>query len=153
MDQSQTVGDYARIFLQRLGIDTPVMVNWDSANDIYLIQLEVADPGILIGRRGETLSALQLVLAQHLKEQTGEWLNLSVNINDYRQRREQAIHALVDAAVSRVVAAGKSYALAPMSAGERRIVHVYLADHPQVTTTSMGEGRSRCVVISSRPQV
>jgi len=127
-----------------------VTIVFSPDQNIYNVLLKTDNPGLIIGYHGENLSALQLLLAQHLHNQVGEWLNLSLNVNDYRQRREASLHALADSAVARVIASGQPHSLPPMPAAERRLVHLYLADHPDVTTASEGVGRSRSVIISPR---
>jgi len=157
MDHSTTIADYVRNLLLETGFSEEVEVAVSLLPDesgaegaAYQILLQTPDPALLIGYHGETLSSLQIILAQHLHVQLGEWLNLSINVNDYRERRESALHALADAAVSRVLATGQAHTLSPMPANERRLVHMHLADHPQVTTSSEGAGRNRSVVVLPR---
>lgn len=139
-------------FLSQLGYTSPyeTTVVLDEANKIYQVTINTSDPAVLIGYHGDTISSLQLLLAQHLHSQSGEWTSITINVNDYRQRREQALQAMADTVVNRVIATNQPEALPPLPANERRIVHVYLTDHPQVTTESQGEGRFRTVVISPK---
>ena len=152
MDHTQTVSDLTTQFLSQLGLAETVTVaaRHDPEADVYQISLETADPGLLIGYHGETLSSLQMFLNLHLHTQLNEWLNLSVNVNDYRERRETSVHALADSVAARVIATGQPHSLPPMPAAERRLVHLRLADHPQVATTSEGLGRRRSVIISPK---
>lgn len=152
MDHSQAISDYTQDFLSRLGLpgEITLTVQFDESASAYKIQIDSQDPSMVIGYHGENLSSLQLILSQHLHAKLGEWVNLVVNVNDYRERRETSLHGIADAAVQKVIATGQSQALPPMSANERRIIHLHLADHPQVLTSSQGEGRSRSVVISPR---
>jgi spoIIIJ-associated protein len=138
--------------LSQLGFGEEVTVEarYDSESDLYQVLLQTPTPALIIGYHGETLSALQLILGQHLHVATDSWLNLSVNVNDYRERRETTLTALADTAVSRVLATGQPHSLPPMPANERRIVHLHLADNSQVSTASDGVGRTRCVIISPR---
>jgi spoIIIJ-associated protein len=153
MDHSATVIGLTQKLLDQLGLSAgvEVSVNYDSKNQLYQVLLQSSRPALLIGFHGETLSAIQLFLGQHLHAQIGEWVNLSVNVNDYRERRESSLTALADTAVSQVLATGQPHSLPPMPANERRVVHMYLSDNPQVTTSSEGTGRSRCIIIS--PQI
>jgi spoIIIJ-associated protein len=151
-DLTNTVLSTTQELLSQLGFAEEVIVEarYDLESDLYQVLLQTQNPALIIGYHGETLSALQLILGQHLHAATDTWLNLSVNVNDYRERRETTLTALADTAVSRVLATGQPHSLPPMPANERRIVHMHLADHPQVTTTSEGVGRTRCVIISPR---
>lgn len=125
-------------------------VSFDEVSDRYLILLETDNPALLIGYHGNTLSGLQLFLGQHLHQILGEWINLTVDVNDYRQRREQSLKTLADSTVEKVLSSNQAYILPPMPASERRVVHMYLAEHPQVSTASSGLGRERSVIISPK---
>jgi len=148
----EKIKDLPAQFLSQLGYTSPyeVAVSLDEANKIYQVSITTSDPAILIGYHGDTISALQLLLAQHLHSQTGEWSSISINVNDYRERREQALQAMADTVVARVIATTHPEALPPLPANERRIIHMYLTDHPQVVTESQGEGRFRTVVVSPK---
>jgi len=152
MDHSSTILTVATEFMDRLGFSdsVTVAVNYDAPNELYQVSLDTPDPGLLIGYHGETLSSLQLFLGQHLHQALGDWINLSLNVNDYRQRRETSVFSLADSVAARVVATGQPHSLPPMPASERRLVHLRLADHPQVATSSEGLGRHRSVIISPK---
>lgn len=152
MDHTPTVKNIAADLLDHLGVSQAVTVDarLDSDSQVYQISLETQNPALLIGYHGETLSALQLFLGLHLHHHLNEWVSLSLNVNDYRERRESSVFALADSAAARVVATGQPHSLPPMPASERRLVHLRLADHPQVSTASEGIGRHRSVIISPK---
>lgn len=152
MDKTKTVLDTTVNFLSQMGFTDNLKpkVSFDMESDRYLIVLETDNPALLIGYHGNTLSGLQLFLGQHLHQALGEWINLTVDVNDYRQRREQSLKTLADSTVEKVLETNQAYILPPMPANERRIVHLYLAEHPQVTTASSGEGKQRSVIISPK---
>lgn len=152
MDHSQTIADYTEVFLQALGFDEEmqVAVNFLPEDNLYTVVLSTSSPAILIGYHGDNLAAMQTFMAQHLFAKTGEWLNLSLNVNDYRERREAALQAMADAAVEKVLTSKQAYTLPPLPANERRVIHVYLSEHPKVTTESVGEGRQRSVMLSPK---
>jgi spoIIIJ-associated protein len=154
MDHSQTIADYTETFLKALGFDEElqVAVNYSSDDDLYSVVLTTEKPAVLIGFHGDNLAAMQALMSQHLFSSVGEWLNLSLNVNDYRERREAALQAMADAAVDKVVASGQAYTLPPLPANERRVIHVYLSEHAQVSTESVGEGRQRSVMVTPRSQ-
>ena len=149
-DPTTQILNYTTNFLSQTGFGSEVEVEVRLEEDLYHIVLHTPSPALLIGYHGETLSALQLILGQHLHALTGEWLNLSVNVNDYRERRETALKSLADSVISQVVASGLPHTLPPLPASERRVIHLYLADHPQVFSSSQGVGRSRSVIISPK---
>lgn len=108
------------------------------------------DLGILIGRRGQTLSCLQYIVRIIMAHRTKAWLPIIIDVEGYKQRRYEALRALAWRMAEQVKTRGVPFALEPMSAYERRIVHLTLVDHPDVTTESIGEGEARKVVISPK---
>lgn len=105
------------------------------------------DLGILIGRRGETLAALQYVTRLMVSRETRRWHPLIVDVEQYKVRRERSLRRLAKQMAERVAFSGQTVALEAMPAYERRIVHLTLRDHPTVTTKSVGEGDQRKVTI------
>jgi len=110
------------------------------------------DLGILIGRRGQTLSCLQYIVRLIVGHQTEAWVPIIVDVEGYKQRRYEALRVLAWRMAEQVKAKGTPFTLEPMPAYERRIVHLVLAEHPEVTTQSIGEGEARKVVILPKEQ-
>ena len=109
--------------------------------------VEGEDLGILIGRRGQTLAALQYILRLIVGHKTQTWVPIIVDAEGYKDRRHEALKALALRMADHVKTRGSPFTLEPMPAYERRIVHLALADNPAVYTESIGEGESRKVVI------
>jgi len=105
------------------------------------------DLGILIGRRGETLRALQYVTRLMLSRKLERWEPVIVDVESYRVRRRRSLRQLANRMADRVAFSQQRVVLEAMPANERRIIHIALRDHPQVTTTSVGEGDHRKVTI------
>ncbi|UCH42722.1 MAG: protein jag [Dehalococcoidales bacterium] len=108
------------------------------------------DLGILIGRRGQTLTSLQYILRLIVGHQTKVWEPIFIDVEGYKQRRYQGLQNLARNMAEQAEAKGVPFTLEPMSAYERRIVHLALAEHPRVTTESIGQGEARRVVIIPR---
>jgi spoIIIJ-associated protein len=108
------------------------------------------DLGILIGRRAETLAALQYLTRLMVNHRSHRWVNLVVDVEGYKARHEEQLVRLAERMAERVVSTGRAVALEAMPARERRIVHITLRNHPQVTTQSVGEGEQRKVTIVPR---
>jgi spoIIIJ-associated protein len=106
--------------------------------------------GALIGRKGERLSALQHLVNLMLSKEIGSWTRVLVDVEDYRGRRERQLRELAERAAARVVETGKMLQLEPMSALERRWIHMSLRDHVGVATQSIGEEPNRRVVLVPR---
>jgi spoIIIJ-associated protein len=152
MDHTSAISKYTGQFLEALGFADQVTVslNFDKPNNLYQILFQTPEPSLLIGYHGDNLFAMQSLLGLHLHAKLDEWINLSLNVNDYRERREFTLHSLADTAVSRVIATGHPHSLPPMSAAERRIIHLYLSNHPRVSTSSQGVGKNRSVIVSPK---
>jgi spoIIIJ-associated protein len=103
--------------------------------------------GILIGRRGQTLSSLQYLVYLMLSHRMKVRVPLVVDVEDYRERRVEALHRLALHMAEQVSSTGHSMTLEPMLPSERRIIHLALQDYPGVTTESIGQGEGRKVAI------
>jgi len=105
------------------------------------------DLGILIGRRGETLACLQYIVRLIMAQQTKVWLPIFIDVDGYKERRYGALRSLALRMAEQVKVKRTPFTLEPMPAYERRIIHLTLADNPDVTTESIGIGEARKVVI------
>ena len=124
----------------------------EAESDIPPIALEVdgEDLGILIGRRGETLAALQYIMRLIVAHQQKARVPLTVDVEGYKQRRYGALRELALRLAQKAVSTKQSMTLEPMPADERRIVHLAVSVNPDVVTQSVGEGELRKVVIMPR---
>jgi spoIIIJ-associated protein len=124
-----------------------------AAQEGFVAALDIVKPedvGILIGRRGETLGAIQFLTTLIVAKKVGKWGKILVDVEGYRSRREVTLRNLATRIASRVQETRQPMALEAMPANERRIVHLALQNHPAVTTASTGEGDERHVVISPK---
>jgi spoIIIJ-associated protein len=133
----------------RIGHD---LIEEETETPPVVFNIQGEDLGILIGRRGETLRALQYLVRLMVSHQIKRWSNLVVDVEDYRVRRRRALRSLAQRMAERVAYTGQTRALEPMPAHERRIVHMCLRDHPHVRTHSVGEGERRKVTIIPKQQ-
>jgi len=101
----------------------------------------------LIGRRGDTLAALQLITRLIVGREMASRVHLVVDVDDFKVRREQALRRLAQRLAEQAVRTDRTVVLEPMPPHERRYVHLALRDHPHVTTESIGEGDRRKVTI------
>jgi spoIIIJ-associated protein len=104
----------------------------------------------LIGRHGQTLEALELLVSLIVARRLGHRALVSVDVERYRERRREALQALAQRPEARVKRTGKAVTLEPMSASERRVIHTALAQDPDAMTQSEGEGPERHIVVSPR---
>ncbi len=117
------------------------------------VNLKTEEPQILIGERGETLSEIQHLLKTILRKKIGgeEKFYLDLDINDYKKKKIAYLKEMAKDAAEEVVLTKKEKILPPMSAYERRIVHVELASNPNIVTESIGEEPERSVAIRLHP--
>lgn len=120
----------------------------DAEGDLPMqIDIHGDDLSVLIGRRAETLNALQYLLALIVSKQATHWVQVIVDVEGYRNRRERQLRQLARRMADQVIRSGKRQVLEPMSPAERRIVHLELRDHAEVKTESVGEEPNRKISI------
>lgn len=141
--------------LRRLGFSAEIQVRSgeppaDKKQAPLVLDIQTTDTEVLIGPSGETLAALQHILRLLVNRQVGYTTNLVVDVQGYKQRREQSLRRLAERMAMQAVKSGQTVYLEPMPPYERRIVHLALRDREDVTTQSVGEGRRRRVTIIPR---
>jgi spoIIIJ-associated protein len=114
------------------------------------LEIKGQDLGILIGRRGETLAALQYIVRLIVARQQKARVPVAIDVEGYKQRRYHVLRDLALRLAQKVKATGRSTTLEPMPADERRVIHLALSVNPDVTTQSIGEGEVRKVAILPR---
>ena len=140
--------------IDRMDLDAGVeylpdaMVTEETGNESGMVfDVLGEDLGLLIGRHGQTLSNFQYLVRILVAQKVGEFLPIVVDVNGYRQRRFKTLEVLARRTAEQVRRRRMPYALDPMPAFERRIIHLVLANDPDVATQSVGEGEERKVVI------
>lgn len=117
-----------------------------------LVDVQGDDLSILIGRRTETLNALQYISSLIVGKELEHWVPLLIDVQGYRARRERQLRQLARRMADQAVHTGRRQILEPMPPNERRVVHLELRDHPQVATESVGEEPNRKVTIFLKKQ-
>ena len=131
-----------------LSIDGDVSVT--KTDDAIEVILDTDNNGLIIGRHGEVLEALQLILALCIANVTGEYMRVSLEVGDYRKNRTDYLTKLAEDTKRRVSESGQEQPLSDLKPWERRIVHMLLQDDDQVFSESVGEGRERTLVVKPR---
>jgi spoIIIJ-associated protein len=111
------------------------------------LDIEGDDLGVLIGRRGQTLASLQYIVRLIVAEKLKKWVPLTIDVAGYKKRRYDSLRNLAIRLADQVKRSQRLITLEPMPSDERRIIHMALANHPDVATQSMGEGITRKVAI------
>jgi len=134
--------------LDAMNIEADVTVRSDEQPVVVAISGD--NLGVLIGRRGDNLSALQFMVNLILSRNRRQWPRIVIDVENYRARREESLRTLADRVAYRVRRNGRPFTLEAMPAGDRRIIHLALRDSGDVETYSIGEGPARRVVIAPR---
>lgn len=143
-----TIKELAQDLLADLGV--PVEAEVAERDDTVRVILSGDDLGILIGRRGETLNAFQLILGLMVQAQLGEWQPLVVDAGGYRDERAQYLRDMAIRAADQARFTARPVEMIPLSAYERRLVHTAIAEIDDISSESVGEGRERRVVVSPK---
>jgi spoIIIJ-associated protein len=114
---------------------------------VILVDIQGDDLSILIGRRSETLNALQYITSLIVGKEVGHWVPMMIDVQGYRARRERSLRVLAHKMAEQAIYTGHKQVLEPMPANERRVIHLELRDHPGVMTESVGEEPNRKVTI------
>lgn len=120
----------------------------DKDERIILVDIQGDDLSILIGRKSETLNALQYIASLIVSKELGKWVPMMIDVQGYRKRRDRQLRQLGRRMAEQAIQTGRRQVLEPMPANERRVIHLELRDHPQVITESTGEEPYRKVTIS-----
>lgn len=120
---------------------------WKDGEDSYRVELTGEDLGYLIGRRGDTLDALQHLCNYSVNRSVDGHIRISVDAEDYRQKREESLRRYARKKAQQVLKARRRTTLEPMNAYERHLVHATLQDMDRITTHSVGTEPNRRVVI------
>lgn len=146
-----TTEDVISKLIHYLGMKAQVSAHYDdtSTDDrrVILVDVRGDDLTSLIGRHAETLTAFQHVASLIVGKQTEHWVQLIVDVEGYRSRREKQVRQLANRMADQVTKTGRKVTMEPMPSSERRVVHIELRGHPAVTTESTGEEPYRKVVI------
>ncbi|KUK82450.1 MAG: single-stranded nucleic acid binding R3H domain-containing protein [Microgenomates bacterium 39_6] len=135
--------------LDNLGVSAQKKVSFDEEKTSILVELSSEENNaLLVGYHGKNLSALQTILGLMIFKQTGQWLHIVVDVDDYRQKRRAQVEEMARRAIDQAKSTGQSIAIANLSPGERRQVHLLFADDDSVETHSEGEGRNRQLIVS-----
>jgi spoIIIJ-associated protein len=143
----QTVAE----LLEKMKIPARVEVRYGDPDEEgqrpVMVDIHGDDLGVLIGRRTEILTAMQYIVNLIVSKQVEHWVQVVVDVEGYRARRERQLRQMANRMADQAIKTGRRQVLEPMPASERRLVHLELRDHPQVTTQSIGEEPARKVTI------
>jgi spoIIIJ-associated protein len=147
-----TAASVVRDLLEKMHVKATVTAEYGEPQEpegaaVVIVEVQGDDLSILIGRKSETLNALQYITSLILGKELGQWVPLMIDVQGYRVRRERSLRQLAHKMADQAIQSGKRQTLEPMPAAERRIIHLELRNHPQVFTESIGDEPNRKVTI------
>ena len=150
-EESSDVGDLTRelinSILQKMDVAGSVKDIKEAENKVYVELESHTNSGLIIGRKGKTLEALQFMINLMVNHQTGSEKKIILDIENYREKRERALRKMSRDVATRVIRTGKPWTLEPMNPFERRLIHLTLQNDTRVTTKSEGQGIYRKIKI------
>ncbi|HAA24867.1 MAG TPA: protein jag [Ruminiclostridium sp.] len=145
VDYEEIIKSFLYPVFDVLGIDGDIDISVE--NNALNVKLSAENIGIIIGRRGETLDALQYLLGLAVNRQSDKFMRVTLDVSNYREKREETLIRLAKKLADKVERTKKNITLEPMNPYERRIIHATLQDYGQVETYSIGDEPNRKVVI------
>lgn len=142
----QYAENFLKTILEAMNLNAQIVI--EAGEDTMSIDIKGEDMGILIGRRGETLSALQYLTNLVVNKNVDGFYRVNIDTENYKKRREETLVRLANKLAGNAVKYRRNITLEPMSSYERRIIHSYLQDRDMITTYSIGEEPNRKVVIA-----
>ncbi len=143
----EQIEHFLKGLLEHMGSDAvPHAIKLSEEN--YRAELVGSDAGLLIGRRGDTLDAIQYLTGHAINRNRDKRLRISVDAGDYRLKREESLQQLAAKMAAKAVKYHRNFTLEPMNAYERHVIHTALQDYPEVTTFSTGTEPHRRIVVA-----
>ena len=140
--------DFLKDVIKEMGLDLTMKAKANE-NNVY-IELEGPDCGTIIGRRGQTLDALQYLTSLVVNKEHEDYVKVVIDAEDYRARREKTLQQRADKMAKKAIKSHRSLKLDPMNPYERKVIHATLQANPRVTTRSEGQDPYRRVVIEPK---
>ena len=146
-EKAQKIAAYLTGLMQHMGVKaTPVVTCAEEG--VYQVNLEGENMGAIIGRRGETLDAIQQLTSYSINRGASKRVRIHVDAENYRAKREESLIRLANRVAEKVVKYRRNVTLEPMNAYERHVIHTALQDYPGVTTYSTGTEPNRRTVVA-----
>lgn len=160
LDQDEVLNQTEQIvseLLHKMKVTAQVSAHYgdldEEGRQPIFVDIRGSDLGILIGRKAEILNAFQYIVNLIISKKLERWVQVIVDVEGYRTRRERQLRQMASRMADQALKTGKRQVLEPMTASERRIVHLELRNHPEVVTQSIGEDPTRKVTISPKQEL
>ena len=143
----ERIETFMKGLMEHMGSDA-IPVATKSGEDTYSVELQGSSLGMLIGRRGDTLDAIQHITNYAVNHGQGKRVRINVDAENYRKKREESLIRLANKVAGKVSRSRRNITLEPMNAYERHVIHAALQDYPDVTTYSTGTEPGRRIVVA-----
>lgn len=130
---------FVRDLLEKMNIEAKIYLIEESDEKV-VIEIESPDTGLIIGKQGQTLESIQLLVNVRMNKKANKWTKIIVDIENYRNRKERNLNYIANKAASQVKKTKRPIILEPMNPFERRIIHLALQNDANVNTESIGDG-------------
>jgi len=148
---SVVVEETAKELLSLMGSNASIAVEEDKVNEAVLVKINAGEEtGLLIGKHGETLYSLQTIIGMVVQKKLGEWIRIVVDVGDWREKQDERLKSLAYQIVEKTIESGQPQPIYNLTAGQRRVVHLALAESKDVITQSEGEGEDRYLVVKPK---
>jgi len=151
-NNQKKVKKIAEKLLKLLGVSAEIKTNIVEGNEpvIEVIISSEKEAGLLIGAHGGTLLAIQSFFSLAIKQHTGEWVRIAVDVDGWKNKQEDYLKDLATQAADRAISTGQDQNLYNLNSNQRRIVHTVLSEIKEVSTESIGEGEARYLVVKPK---
>lgn len=144
----EMVEELAKKLLSLMSSNAEIEVSEDKENEAIRVVISSSEEtGLLIGGRGETLLSIQSALGMMIKQKSGDWVRIIVDIGDWREKQEEHLKNLAYQTAERARDTKDDQTLYNLSASQRRIIHLALSNEKDIETESIGEGEGRYLII------
>ncbi|OGM03892.1 hypothetical protein A2715_03805 [Candidatus Woesebacteria bacterium RIFCSPHIGHO2_01_FULL_39_32] len=151
IDKTTVVKSIIDELLTLMGLKAQASVYEDTENEAIRIDIDAKDEaGLLIGNRGRTLQSIQSLIGIMARNKLNEWVRIIVNISDWREKEEERLKKLATQVAERAKDTGEPQHLYNLSSAQRRIIHLTLSEDSEINTESVGEGKDRYLIVSSK---
>ncbi len=146
--KTDVCADFLERVIKAMGIEADI--NIEIQDDNIMVKIDTAETGVIIGRRGQTLDAIQYLANLAVNRRSEEYTRVMLDVGDYREKRRNSLVDLADKVALQVEKTRKSHSFEPMNPYERRIIHSALQSYQHVKTHSEGEEPYRHIIVEYR---
>lgn len=150
MEQKKDVQKEVESLLSIVGVNGQVSV--DESDEQYNVSVATEENALLIGKHGNTLSSLELILSIILAKKTGTYKRVVLEVGGYRKEREEYLKTLASRLKDEVLETGAEKTIRGLKPWERRLIHLEFSEDPEVQTESQGDERERILIIKKRSE-